>query len=498
MKIYDALLVINQNICINQIRSLQNKVNIYKAFFLTTHKTFPHEEESIRQFFLESQFVTFSDLLTEEDMCKCDEEAEFLVFSQGSNLGFQRVESFQFLSLRAKNRMVYEKILKTYKFNFIYYSSGLGINSSYWSSLAIKIPENNFQKIIVKNLYYALKFRLVKLAYLLPKILLYDKVKVNLIDYEGATYAFVSSLKRIRIASLTVINTLEVNLSDLRNLSKTDNLEFFLQNHAKKLSGRNKVFLCATIHDYPNQLILNDPSTLIFIDGFHPSNYPFSYLHGYGDKVFVPRTMFDDSWFIKHGKRTIKPPGFIESEFFQDSSSFEELYILVALNHAGDWTSLINRSDTDSLVLLIADIASQFPQALFRIRPHPTMNHSQHEGINSINRLHNFVANCKLKNLEISTSYLHDDLKWCTICISEYSQVLLDAWRIGKIGISINLTKRRSFMQDYTSLGFLHINNSEDLIKILHSICNNRELVQERQDKAVSLYNQKLSNWLSC
>jgi len=192
----------------------------------------------------------------------------------------------------------------------------------------------------------------------------------------------------------------------------------------------------------------------------------------------------------------MKPPKFLEREYFAPCSVGSAGRVLVALNHAGDWTAVINRSDTDDLVVVAVELARRSPDVVFRVRLHPTMNHPAHEGVRSSHRMTEFVRGVNLANLHVSTQPLDEDLRWCDLCLSEYSQVLLDALRSGKLGLSLNVTKRRSFMQDYTDVGFFHAENLDDASCMLQRMVADPIGAACLQNKAVERYNGLLADWL--
>jgi hypothetical protein len=207
--------------------------------------------------------------------------------------------------------------------------------------------------------------------------------------------------------------------------------------------------------------------------------------------------MYDDIWFRKHGRKTIKPYSFLKKEYFKKSEINNKSIktIVLLLNHAGDWTALINRSDTDILVQAFADTASKLKDHRFVIRPHPTMVHPLHEGKNSLERIRKFVNNRNLDNLSISNRSLQDDIAAGDIFISEYSQTLLDIFKAGKLGIIANLTNRRSFMEDYEKLGFLAINTTENIGKLIFRITENPMEFMKVQNNAAMKYNEELNKF---
>jgi len=124
------------------------------------------------------------------------------------------------------------------------------------------------------------------------------------------------------------------------------------------------------------------------------------------------------------------------------------------------------------------------------------MNHPAHEGVNSAERIRKYVSSANLANLHISTFELSEDLAWCDVCLSEYSQVLLDALRSGKIGVAVNLTRRRSFMQDYVDLGFFYASSLEETWVLLNRIAGAPADASSEQNRAVDRYNVLFLDWL--
>ena len=167
---------------------------------------------------------------------------------------------------------------------------------------------------------------------------------------------------------------------------------------------------------------------------------------------------------------------------------------MLVLNHAGDWTALVNRSDTDILVEAFANLARARPDKEFIIRAHPTMAQAAHEGVNSIERLADFVTKATA-NLSLSRAALSDDLTRGDLYLSEYSQVLLDVWAAGKLGAAVNLTGRRSFMADYEQLGFAEFTSDHDLRALMERIDETRPELVSQQNRAVERFNTAQHTW---
>lgn len=236
--------------------------------------------------------------------------------------------------------------------------------------------------------------------------------------------------------------------------------------------------------------------TLVLQDGHFPRDYTASVLLTLrrGDPL-VPSNPFSEAWARACGWEVERLAGFSDPDFLPVESGCPEgrTQVLLALNHAGDWSPFIHRSDTDMLVEAVLEMASREPWLCVRVRPHPTMNHSEHEGRSSIERLRRHVQGHGKENLEFSIGSLDEDLQWADVVVSEYSQVLIDAWRLGMPGISFNPTDRRSFVQEYADLGFSQVADAEALLQLLRDLPG----LAESQGRAVSAYNRVMADWRS-
>jgi hypothetical protein len=99
-----------------------------------------------------------------------------------------------------------------------------------------------------------------------------------------------------------------------------------------------------------------------------------------------------------------------------------------------------------------------------------------------------------LKNLEISNFNLESDLTWSEFVITEYYQVLIDSWRFGKPGASVNLTSRCSFMKDYSELGFQDFHTIKDLVKILNKDLDWTDFIS-KHNSGVRRFNKNQEEW---
>ena len=491
-KTVDALFITNQNTDFHKIRKLTAKYGFRKSLFLTTHGLFTTEHKELSDFFPDSAFMRFSDLISDEEMETCDNEATKNLLKRIESESVQRNYNLLFmgLSLENKNRLILEKLRSMYNIQSIYYSNGLGISELVWKSsggIPLSDPSPRFICFGLRNIS---RFKR-------GASLFFSRVVISIIRHENKYFTFLSPTKRLNLETpVESIRILPIRylLRSFPRFSYPKLVNAYLEKH---LGKNENIIISTTLHNYHYELSRLRRPLEIFVDGFHPANYPRTYIDSFISGDFVVRTMYDELWFRKYGRKTIKPYSFLKKEYFKtvDKNNKPIRSIVLLLNHAGDWTALINRSDTDILVQAFADTADKLKDLQFVIRPHPTMVHPLHEGKNSIERIRKFINKCNYHNLSFSNRSLQDDIAAGDVFISEYSQTLLDIFKAGKLGIIANLTNRRSFMEDYAKLGFLAVNTTENICKIISLVSENPMEFKKIQNNASMKYNEELNKF---
>lgn len=262
-------------------------------------------------------------------------------------------------------------------------------------------------------------------------------------------------------------------------------------------SGPN-TFAATALHDYDPLIRQLKLPIRIFVDSYLPSNYPRSYLDGYAEADFVCPDPFSARWLRRQHRTVLRPPSFLATRPLAPPRPPARINtVVLLLNHAGDWTALIHRSDTDILVEVLAELARTFPAQRFIVRCHPGMNLPRHEGPGAAARIAGFVTDCRLTNLQLSTGSLAEDLAQGDLFLSEYSATLIEAWSVGRLGLAVNLTHRRSFMQDFADLGFGQVSSIDELKSALGGIIADPAPLVTAQDAAVHRYNEELTKYLT-
>lgn len=473
MEPIDWLIVFNQDFPLDTIKQLVAPGG--KAVFLTSHQLLENEVERVSELGLaRTDVLTFSDLLSDVELEAIDNKISALLMQASSAEFMPRFsEGINY----EKNAGAFSKLKSRYSFGEIHSCCGLGISARFWK-------EQNAQLYgeINEGVSRGLMDRIVAKANDL-----WRKIQVNLVRTQHVEHVFFGPVKRLRFKP-----GISIEPQTVRNA---------FGGYARLLRQRRKrgpVVPSTTIHGFTDPRLLDFPDLHVFVDGFHPPNYSRSYIDVYGDSVFVTRTMFDNQWFSRNGKRTMKLPAVISKESMREVVSTQGVHTIVALlNHAGDWSALINRSDTDRLICAVVKLARVFSNKNFIIRLHPTMIHRQHEGVDSIRRVRSYVAWAKLANLSVSEVELHEDFDRGDLFISEYSQTVIDAATMGKRVVIANFTGRRSFMACYEEIGFPCVSDHGQLQAWLEGVFQSTVECDLQQNRAVHLYNRMLDVYLA-
>lgn len=480
---YDALLIIHQDTPADYIHSYYSRDRWKKVYILTTHHLFTHERDALKDLLPASElyFSEFSSLLNDHDMQACDDAAseELLNKYDDKRIHRQYSRTFMSRSIYHKNALIFRLLSQAHEYDRIYYNAGLGVSDVFWNNqgaVSLRMKQKRSFSIpdfyrISRKLLSAWKRRC--------------STPITLIPSEDKYFVFFDSTRRLLIKEQTP-----------RRYYPYFGARLFLL--YTKLRRWKPVVIATSIHNFAHQLTTLGHPVEIFIDGYHPSNYPRSYIDQYTNGTFIVRDMFDAAWFGKFEKAWRHPYAFTKTMAMTEDadapSTISTIYLI--LNHAGDWTALINRSDTDILVEAFCHLATAIPELNFVIRLHPTMDLPEHEGAHSSTRLREYVQRCELMNLHVSESTLEQDLADGDLFLSEYSNVILDIFREGKLGLIVNLTGRRSFMQDYETLGFPMVNSEDLLLETVHDIINNPADSQLRQNQSARIYNRNLNTFL--
>lgn len=448
---------------------------------VTTHKLFPEEIDFIRcNSHKSSEFYSLDEFFADADGEKIDMEAASAVenaFSGEKNCLYEEYRS-SMIHLRGKR---FNDIAESsFHPDRWFHTPGLGISEDWGDGKSVNLSPKatnlsiTKDKVSLPSCIFLIRSLFSRTMRLKKWVVLEDFLEVS---HKGTRYIIVGSSERLRKRMTTV--TVKRSGQALKRLNGIIN----------SLKGNHQ--LCMPLHGYSPY---NDAKILVLQDGHWPSNYTTGSLLGYRKiDVLIPSNPFGERWLQRSNHPAARISWFRDLPFSEPKPPKQISKVLFILNHAGDWSALIHRSDTCRMVLVAQEAAIQNPNMQIRLRPHPTMLHPAHEGPNSLKRIVQFIAVQSLPNFHVSTSSFADDIDWADIMVAEYSEMLIDSWRSGKLGVVFNPTRRRSFMADYEALGMPKINDVKELSEFQGS--NGMRRLVEQQAAGADYFADLISRW---
>lgn len=477
----DVLLVLNQNSDLSRVaRALAPLKG--PVVVVTSHALLEEERVLARAAFgTDLRLHRLDEFLDDATMAACDERATGELL--GAGVPYERyTRQFEERSERYRNAAVAMRLAERYRPRRVLFQEGLGIHAGAWRERG------------AMPLQLAWSLGLGQLRHRVRRV--FDALRpqtLALLEHGEGRFLFVGRTHRIAFAPGCRLRAVGAFRD---GFGRRQSARVSVQRAVREHAGTG-LTVCAALHEYRPWLGSLGAPLAVFTDGYHPSNYPRAYLDGIGPCQFVVRDMFDARWFDRFGRPYRRPFGFLASAHMRPLPVAPPVRtVVVALNHAGNWTALISRSDTDLVAMAAADLARALPAVHVVIRPHPTMAEPHHEGVRSLERLRAFVASHGLPNLSFSQGPLDGDLARGDLFVTEYSNVLITAWRMGKPGVAFNPTRRRDLMQDYRALGFPGATSTAELLALVtRAVAVPRELYDDYR-AAAARYNRMLDQFL--
>ena len=508
---FDALIVVSQDVDFQEVMKIVQANKYNSIFVLSTYFLFPSEEERLQNLISSTRIKvkSFGDFLDEKAMLQIDHEAfERYAATHPVNpdTNYIFLENLVYL----KNKAIHNELLAEFSFGKIHYWGtgwirfNLGISPKYWKEQNGKNELSKFylwKKRLTRRLQKNAFGRFIRSIILYFEMLFQNRT-AWILNWKNEHFVF-HSLRRLKFEDGVDFNKINYKGIQFFNLFKNNSRSKILERFIKKQKLEGDVRLASPLHQYAQLYnFLNKPflPVLIFVDGYRPSNYPpYAYVYYFPFGDFVSRDQYDFELKTKSKRVAIKPFPFLKKSYFK----IPELHnntatdtIILSLNHGGDWSSLINRTDTDQMIFSFCKLSRQYKNKKFIIRLHPTMSLPRHEGKNAKVRIENLIQEMNYPNLSVSKVSLEEDWARGDVFVSEYSLSALDAMRFGKICLFVNLTRRRSFVQDFVDLGFPLVNGEERFYLKMKDIFDDPIPFQKRQIEAAKKYNNLLSDFL--
>lgn len=492
----DNVVLISQNVKLSSLDKLKSVLaGETELTVLSTQFLFENERELIDNIFeINCKYLTFADLLNDQERENCDKNA-FCLEKQGQDV-FAYYEDIKI----QKNKLIVGKLLSrgTYK-NKIIVCDDLGIYKPIWIEYGFVpvdcdyyyVPSVKKEGSAVKLIKKALRFLYVPCFRIKSEF----ETKIFVAYKDGVKYLFYGALNRIGY---------RLNL-DFKPASKIENILYILNNAG--IVWKNNTIRLSSFHE--GYHVINDKAQLnvkLIQDGYLPPNYSSKYLHFYGNHTeFYAWDRIGCNTFIYHNlPHRIIP---FRKKLFIPNPVFPSKVkkVLCVASGAGDWTAIKNRSDEDMMIWVFGKIAKMFPNIEFVYRCHPVWIHPMHQGVNSINRAAEYINWLNLPNYRLSghipnamqdgnfclsfkRSSFEEDLEDVDIVFGEHSIAMIDAAFKTKLFCSCNVTGHRDFFEDITKLGFPHCESIDEIAALIRSI-GSTEFV-ESYSRAIENYNQ--------
>lgn len=480
------LVVFNSNTSIDTISGLIAGLKNNNVLILSSHALFPNEKHRL----LKScsgktfKFLHFGSFNSTDILLDLDKQA-YEACKSVINYFYVYLNEYKKSMIYLKNSFLHRNINAQYNIASIHVFAhsndllNLGVSSAYWRSVDAQLYNDDLKR---PNIGIKRIFKLRQLAI--------------------ASYFFQALIKSITPRKFSIIETSDdkwVIHSNYRLKLKSDLITKEKWVCHCIISRRKKYKHIISLHESGKVLNLRPffKSHNLFVagDAYRPTIYPpYLFAYPFANKcTYIPKDRIDYTFFSSNGVRSIAArPNILQADLSPYPMHISALKtVILSLNHAGDWTNLISRSDTDILIEAFSVLASKYRELNFIIRMHPTMAGERAEGVNTPARIHSFVNELNLNNISISRVSLEEDWARGDLFISEYSLSVIDAIKMGKPGIFCNLTKRQSFMHDWEELGMKTVTEIHSIEAILRSKTMYENLKLQCQ-QSLERYNQNM------
>ncbi len=481
-----ATIVFSQNLKIQSINIIHEYIiDCSKIYILTSHLLFPYEQEQISHCIdKDIVFYSFCDFISCEEMRKCDQDAyELEKFD---------VSKYDEIIKAQKNETIITNFEKqiTSKVKIIM-SDDLGIELNCWLNHGYRFLRGEYYYNPNRSLYNRIKHKLSSIFCERKKA--EDDSYVYVGQYKGKKYVFIGKMDRVKIHI-----DLDFVVSN-EDAQKIENGEY---------EKKDSCIYLSSIHE---SFRLNVPegdeyAVYQIQDGYIPPVYSCCY-------KFIPSNHSYYAWdtmgeiLFKSQNIPVQLIPFRKKLYLPVPKRISGVKkIVVVASGAGDWTAMKNRSDEDIMVSWFVSVAQKYPNIRFVYRCHPTWVHPSHQGVNSINRVAEYLEICGTDNIVLSANIpnnslkhfeltysrdsLSNDIKNADIVFGDHSVSMLDAGMEGTIFCSINVRKQEDFFKSMTDLGFKSCASASEICDFIDSVSDGSYL--ESYIEAINRYNNMI------
>ncbi len=499
----DILLFLNQDVALPALPADPRLAGVRSAFVVTTHQLFDFEEEALRRLFQRVIVVPQADLFTDAEMQGIDADVSASLRDDMLRAPANRAEfaaRYAELMVCRRTAMALAKVTHLATWRKLLFQPGLGNAAAVLAEaggLSLAAPQDPAPEASTGGGRSVVGWWLARARSALRRVVnLFRPQYYPIVSSQAEAYLFMSTVRRVPLRQGVAVSQKAFLPFLFLSVRQGNSMQDLRHRFFCRMS--KSVGLAASLHGYSAACQRLPVPVFVFSDGYIPSNYPRTYVDGFGPSVYVCQDPFDCQWFERYGRQVYHPCGIMEYPLMPPRCSAVPVKtVFLMLNHAGDWTATIHRWDTDILALCFCRLARQFPDLEFVVRPHPTMVLPEHEGLHSRERLQALVAATGCRNLSCSSRALEDDLQRGDLFVSEYSHVLYQVFRRGKPGLICNLTRHESYMKDFADLGFACASSETELQARIAAAVRSPASLATAQELAAARFNAFFQEFFS-
>ena len=502
----NAVIVISSHLKLSSLRNYVNETaGCNKIIFVTSQQLYPNEIELLTNIFGEINTCCFSDLISDSEGEACDANS-FLPFKEQGRTNYRVIGEYFDSLTKEKNKLLIKKIEKMYSPSIkLIASEDLGIVVEEWIKDGYKkitceyyfiddkknppLIRRVFQKHLIKRIARRLKINYPEHVYVS--------------NYGGKKLLFFGHLERVGYRLNLVFK--ESKLEAFKTWI-VKNLYFFF-----RIKWKRNVQYLTTLHEYGNYAfydLIDDPAfdNLLIQDGYLPPNDTTRYLYFYGKYSKYYSWDKLGSMLFNYYKLPVEIMPFRKNYPLPEPKFNKIKKILCVSSGAGDWTAIKNRSDDERVVVLLGELAKKYPNIQFVLRCHPSWVSPGIQGVNSIQRVIDYITYLGVSNYIVSTNIpsikdkdgnfvcshsrnsFEKDLENVDLVLGVHSIAQIDAALKSIPFATVNLSGRRNLFKSISDLGFPYCEN----IEMVESIIKNIETQSFKDDyiKAINLYNK--------
>lgn len=458
-----------------------------KIVCLTTHDPFKYEVEQIESILGNCIYLSFADLLSDEEMEMIDTNAHTATTRD--------VVEYCDNMKTMKNALVYEKLTQRFgkvRGYLFTYNNDLGVKDSVWINGGFKRvkghhwdEKNENRKTLgnIKRIIKKIPFTVRVYHSLKPIKKVVDEIYLS--HYNGKKVIFIGKIVRIQY---------RINLKFEKSYEERQKLL------KKEYYTPDEAIYITSIHERHKARII--PNNLYIIqDGYFPPNSTDRNVF-FDHANFFTWDKLGTEYFLKMGLPVQIMP-FRKKLYLPTLNVKKVKKVVVATSSATDDSATKTHSDDDRLVKMFAEAAKALPGVEFVYRAHPGW--AWIKGASSFIRINDFFISEGLSNIHLSSnipnayengkvilsfnrSSLEEDVSSADLVFGENSAAMLDAGFKGIPFATVNSTSRRSFGEGLTNLGFPHCASSSDIISLINSFDSVE--MREKYEQAVLNYNK--------